>query len=65
MTVERLLSALADRDREILLLRFRDELTQREIGERVGLSQMRVSRLLRQAVGRLRESSDPAVLLRE
>ncbi len=34
-------------------LRFHDDLTQREIGERVGCSQMHVSRILRNAVATL------------
>ena len=38
------------RTREILRLRFEQELTQSEIGERVGLSQMHVSRLIREAL---------------
>jgi RNA polymerase sigma-B factor len=57
-TVERLMRALTDRQREILRLRFGEDLTQSEIGERVGLSQMQISRLLRQAIGRLREAAE-------
>jgi RNA polymerase sigma-B factor len=56
-TVESLMSALSDREREILRLRFEEDLTQSEIGLRVGLSQMHISRLLRQAVARLREAA--------
>ena len=48
-----LLPLLTRRQREVLGLRFREDLTQREIGERVGLSQMQVSRLLQQAIHRL------------
>jgi RNA polymerase sigma-B factor len=50
-----LLPLLTARQREVLRLRFREDLTQREIGERVGLSQMQISRVLRQAVQRLSE----------
>ncbi len=39
--------------REVLRLRFIEDLTQREIGDRIGYSQMHVSRLLRQALGTL------------
>jgi RNA polymerase sigma-B factor len=46
-------ASLSHRDREVLRLRLRDDLLQREIAERVGLSQMQVSRLLREAVSRL------------
>jgi RNA polymerase sigma-B factor len=48
---------LSEREREILRLRFVEDLTQSEIGQRVGLSQMHVSRLLRQAVARLSEAA--------
>jgi RNA polymerase sigma-B factor len=53
-TLERLMRAIAPRDREILRLRFEHDFKQAEIGERVGVSQMQVSRILRQAVARLR-----------
>ncbi|MFF5454106.1 sigma factor-like helix-turn-helix DNA-binding protein, partial [Streptomyces sp. NPDC012950] len=36
-------------------LRFGEELTQAEIGRRIGLSQMQVSRLLTRVLGELRE----------
>jgi RNA polymerase sigma-B factor len=48
---------LPDRDREVLALRFAGELTQSEIGERIGFSQMHVSRLIRQALARLRDAA--------
>jgi RNA polymerase sigma-B factor len=57
-TVESMMSILSDREREILRLRFVEDLTQSEIGERVGVSQMHISRLLRQAVARLREAAE-------
>ena len=53
MDFDRLSKVLSERDREILLLRFRDGLTQREIGDRVGLSQMHISRLIRAGIERL------------
>jgi RNA polymerase sigma-B factor len=56
MTFDRLLSAVDERERTILRLRFREDLTQREIAERVGLSQMHVSRIIRQAVAQLHAS---------
>ncbi|MEU2077291.1 SigB/SigF/SigG family RNA polymerase sigma factor [Streptomyces sp. NPDC013489] len=49
-----LVAGLCTRDRTILALRFGDELTQAEIGERLGLSQMHVSRLLHRILGGLR-----------
>ena len=53
-----LLTALPDRERQILLLRFFGGLTQTEIGAQVGLSQMHVSRLIRQAVAKLRTAAE-------
>ena len=46
--------ALSDRDWEVVRLRVEEDLLQREIAERVGVSQMQVSRILRDAVSRLR-----------
>jgi RNA polymerase sigma-B factor len=57
-TVERLMRVLTDREREVLRLRFAEDLTQSEIGERVGVSQMHVSRLIRHAVAQLREAAE-------
>jgi RNA polymerase sigma-B factor len=51
---------LDERSREILRLRFQEDLMQREIGERVGCSQMHVSRILRNALIRLRQAADEA-----
>ncbi|MFF0558127.1 SigB/SigF/SigG family RNA polymerase sigma factor [Streptomyces sp. NPDC004266] len=50
-----LLARLDDRDRRILELRFGEELTQAEIGHRIGLSQMHVSRLLTRILGELKD----------
>jgi RNA polymerase sigma-B factor len=49
---------LPQREREILYLRFGEDLTQTEIADRVGVSQMQVSRLLRRSLARLRELTD-------
>ena len=49
---------LPERERQILFLRFSEDLTQTEIAERVGVSQMQVSRLLRRSLQRLRELTD-------
>ena len=59
-TVERLMRVLSEREREVLRLRFEEDLTQSEIGQRVGVSQMHVSRLIRQSIARLREEADAA-----
>jgi RNA polymerase sigma-B factor len=49
-TVAPLLTALPDREREILRLRFGAEMSQREIAEQLGISQMHVSRLIRRSL---------------
>jgi RNA polymerase sigma-B factor len=53
------LRALSPRDRLILHLRFVEDLTQSKIAERVGVSQMHVSRLIRRALMRLRTIVNP------
>jgi RNA polymerase sigma-B factor len=53
VALERLTAILTPREREAIVLRFMHDLTQQEIGERIGVSQMQVSRILRQAIGRL------------
>ncbi|MFF4899639.1 RNA polymerase sigma factor SigF [Streptomyces sp. NPDC001068] len=50
-----LMAELSDRDREIIHLRFVEEATQAEIGERLGCSQMHVSRLIKRIIARLRQ----------
>jgi RNA polymerase sigma-B factor len=49
------LKEISDRDREVLHLRFVEDLTQSEIAERVGVSQMHVSRILRATIEKLRQ----------
>ncbi|SCE39029.1 RNA polymerase, sigma 37 subunit, RpsB/SigB [Streptomyces sp. ScaeMP-e83] len=50
-----LLETLEDRDREIVRMRFGQEMTQAQIGEHLGISQMHVSRLLSRLLTTLRE----------
>jgi RNA polymerase sigma-B factor len=45
---------LSERDREVLRLRFEEDLTQTEISKRIGVSQMQISRLIRQSLARMR-----------
>jgi RNA polymerase sigma-B factor len=54
VVIERALEALPERERTILRLRFFEELTQSEIADRVGVSQMHVSRLLTRSLADLR-----------
>ena len=57
-TLEPLLDRLSPRERLVLGLRFGEDLTQAEIGERIGVSQMQVSRMIRHALARLRLGLD-------
>jgi RNA polymerase sigma-B factor len=57
-TLERLTPILDRRAREILRLRFEEELHQAEIGERVGCSQMHVSRIIRKSLAKLAAHGD-------
>jgi RNA polymerase sigma-B factor len=52
---------LTAREQLLLEMRFGDGMTQREIGMQIGLSQMQVSRLLRQVLVRLRALSSPTI----
>lgn len=60
VTLEALSRALTPREREVVRLRFREDLTQAEIGRAVGLSQMHVSRVLRGALEKLRAAAEAA-----
>ena len=48
------LRSLSEQELEVLRLRFSEDLTQSQIGQRIGVSQMQVSRLLAGILGRLR-----------
>jgi RNA polymerase sigma-B factor len=50
-----LLASLPERERTVLVLRFFESMTQTQIAERVGISQMHVSRLLAKSLARLRD----------
>lgn len=58
LTVSDLLDTLGPREQRILRLRFYENLSQAEIADRVGLSQMHISRLLRSSFKRLRDRLD-------
>jgi RNA polymerase sigma-B factor len=58
-TLEELMRCLTRREREIVRLRLQEDLTQLEIGRRLGLSQMHVSRLLRASLAKLRAEAAP------
>ena len=56
--IGRLTTVLSARDRLVLHLRYEEDLTQEQIGQRVGISQMQVSRVLRQSIVKLRTMAD-------
>ena len=49
---------LSARERRVLALRFVEDMTQTQIAEEIGVSQMQVSRILRRALARLREMTE-------
>jgi RNA polymerase sigma-B factor len=57
------MDVLSDRDREVLRLRFAEDLTQTEISTRIGVSQMQVSRIIRQSIAKLRLDIDKSPAL--
>ncbi|WP_263995583.1 SigB/SigF/SigG family RNA polymerase sigma factor [Mycobacterium yunnanensis] len=54
-TVRPLLAALPERERTVLYLRFFESMTQSQIAERIGVSQMHVSRILEKTLRELRD----------
>jgi RNA polymerase sigma-B factor len=56
-----LLRALPSREREVLFLRFARDMTQSEIAERIGCSQMQISRILRRTIAQLSEQAERSV----
>jgi RNA polymerase sigma-B factor len=60
-SLEPLISDLSDREQEVLYLRYFDDMTQTEIAEVIGVSQMQVSRIISRSLENLRESLDPTV----
>jgi RNA polymerase sigma-B factor len=58
LAMESVLPSLGEREREILRLRFAEELPQTEIAARIGCSQMHISRVLRRSLDKLREEAE-------
>lgn len=56
LVLERVLHVLNAREREIIQCTFLDNLSQKETGEKLGISQMHVSRLQRRAIKKLRDA---------
>jgi RNA polymerase sigma-B factor len=59
-TVRPLLEALPERDRTVLVLRFFENMTQSQIAEQIGVSQMHVSRILTRAIAGIRQRMEDA-----
>jgi RNA polymerase sigma-B factor len=57
-TLSRLLTTVTQRERDVLRMRFEKDMTQAEIGAVIGVSQMQVSRVIRQALARLRAAAE-------
>ena len=57
VVVDELLAALPEREQRIVVLRFWGDLSQQQIADRVGCSQMHVSRLLRRSLAALQEAA--------
>ena len=62
LTIATAAKQLPVHERRVLHLRFVQDLTQTQIAERIGVSQMQVSRILRHALGRLEELVKPDAL---
>jgi RNA polymerase sigma-B factor len=58
LTMESVLPCLGDREREVLRLRFAEELPQSEIALQIGCSQMHISRMLRRSLDKMREEAE-------
>lgn len=59
-TITQLGATLTHREREVIRLRFDHDLTQTEIGDLIGVSQMQVSRILRIALAKMRATAEDA-----
>ena len=56
MVLEKAFQVLTERERDIIRMTFFDNLSQKQAGEKLGISQMHVSRLQRRALRKLREA---------
>jgi RNA polymerase sigma-B factor len=59
--LDRLMTAVSPRAQAILRMRYEEDMTQAQIGEVIGVSQMQVSRILRQTIAKLRAASEQDV----
>lgn len=63
MAIEDVLSEFTPREQEIIRMRFNEGLTQVEIAERLGISQVQVSRMLRKVLREFQDRLDPEGLM--
>lgn len=56
MLLEKIFTVLTEREQEILRLTFFENLSQKQVGDQLGISQMHVSRLQRRALTKLRQA---------
>ena len=59
MVIEDAIKSFAPREQEVVRMRFEQGLTQVEIAEKMGISQVQVSRLLRKVLKQIQERLDP------
>ena len=59
MLLEGIIEDFSTREKDIIRMRFEDGLTQSEIADRLGISQVQVSRLLRRTLARIHDKIDP------
>ncbi|MDQ3723201.1 MAG: SigB/SigF/SigG family RNA polymerase sigma factor [Actinomycetota bacterium] len=59
--LDRLMADISPRAREMLRMRFEEDMTQAAIGAAIGINQMQVSRILRQTIAKLRRAADEDV----
>ena len=64
IVLEQAIADFSPREQEVVRMRFDEGLTQVEIAERLGISQVQVSRLLRRTLHRLQDKIDPEGLMR-
>ena len=64
IVLEEAIADFSPRERDVIHMRFVDGLTQVEIAERLGVSQVQVSRLLRRTLRRIQDKIDPEGLMR-
>lgn len=63
LVIEEALAGFSPREREVIEMRFVKGMTQIEIAERLGISQVQVSRLLRRTLKKIQDKIDPEGLM--